>query len=253
MTDFLTHRSVAELSLTGMGLDVLGGCYLAYDLLGGKRGPLRTIAQATGYIALFFVGYNIVVGLRYAIVAASGMGILLAIEFRRAAINPARHRERRATVLLFAFLRGFVLGLAGISIAGLSFGVVFGMLSGMGLSISYALGFAPTHDYEAKSEPHLSWHKVFASLWRAAVVSVAGIVAGVLTSAETHWILFGLKLGLAAGTVSAMVSLFSPTIEWWIENLPERRLGVIGVGLILVGVLFQSVQYWFVVLDVPVH
>jgi hypothetical protein len=53
MADFITHRLVAELSLAGMGLDVLGGCYLAYDLLGGKRGPLRTIAQATGYIAVF--------------------------------------------------------------------------------------------------------------------------------------------------------------------------------------------------------
>ena len=253
MADFITHRLVAELSLAGMGLDVLGGCYLAYDLLGGKRGPLRTIAQATGYIAVFFTGYNILVGLRYAIVAASGMGILLAIEFRRAAISPARGRERRATVLLFAFLRGFVLGLAGISIAGLSFGVVFGILSGIGLSISYVLGFAPTHDYEAKSKPYLSLHKVFASLWRAAVVSVAGIVAGLLTSAETHWILFGLKLGLAAGTVSAMIGLFSPTVEWWIENLPERRLGVIGVGLILVGMLFQSVQYWLIVFDMPVH
>jgi hypothetical protein len=136
-----------------------------------------------------------------------------------------------------------VLGLAGISIAGPSFGVVFGILSGIGLSISYALGFAPTHDYEAKSKPHLSKHKVLASFWRAAVVSVAGMVAGLLPAAETHWVLFGLKLGMAAGTVSAMVSLFSPTIEWWIENLPERRLGVMGVGLILVGMLFQSVQY----------
>jgi len=243
MPHLLTHEFVAELSLTGMGLDVLGGCYLAYELLGGKRGPLRTIAQATGYIALFFIGYNIVVGLRYAIVAASGMGILLAIEFRRAAINPTWSRERRATVLLFAFLRGFVLGLAGISIAGPSFGVVFGILSGIGLSISYALGFAPTQDYETKSKPHLSKHKVLASFWRAAVVSVAGMVAGLLPAAETHWVLFGLKLGMAAGTVSAMVSLFSPTIEWWIENLPERRLGVMGVGLILVGMLFQSVQY----------
>lgn len=253
MPDLITHRFVAELSLTGMGLDVLGGCYLAYDLLGGKQGPLRTIARAAGYVALFFIGYRIMVGLQYAIIAAIGMGILLALELRIATISSARSRERRATLLLFAFLRGSVLGLAGISIARASFGVVFGILSGIGLSISYALGYAPTHDYEARSKPHLSRHKVFASLWRAGVVSVAGIAAGLLTAAETHWILFGLRLGAAAGTVSAMVTLFSPTLEWWIENLPGRRLGVMGVGLILVGVLFQSVQYWLVVFDVPVH
>ena len=84
----LTRQFVAELSLAGMGCDVLGGCYLAYDLLGGKRGPLRTIARATGYVALFFIGYLAVLGVRYALVAASGMGILLAIEFRRAGANP---------------------------------------------------------------------------------------------------------------------------------------------------------------------
>jgi hypothetical protein len=73
--------------------------YLAYDLLGGKRGPLRTIARATGYVVLFFIGYV-------------------------------------------------------------------------------------------------------------------------------------LRLGLAAGTVNALVFLFSPALERWIENLPERRLGVAGLGLI---------------------
>jgi hypothetical protein len=59
-----------------MGLGTLGGCYLAYDLLGGKRGPLRTIARVTGYVALCFIGYVLVVGLRYAIVAAISVMLL---------------------------------------------------------------------------------------------------------------------------------------------------------------------------------
>ena len=141
---------------------------MAYDLLGGKRGPLRTIARATGYVVLFFIGYVLVLGLRYAIVAASGMGILLGIEFRIAGINPS-HGEQHRTVALFGFLRGLVLGLAGISVAGPLFGAVFGLLSGAGLTISYLLGFAPTQDYEVESKPHISGHKVLASLWRAVV------------------------------------------------------------------------------------
>ena len=88
MQRVLTDQFIAELSLVGIGLDALGGCYLAYDLLGGKRGPLRTIARVTGYVALCFIGYVLVVRLRYAIVAASGMGILLGIEFRIARVNP---------------------------------------------------------------------------------------------------------------------------------------------------------------------
>lgn len=197
---------------------------MAYDLLGGKRGPLRTIARATGYVVLFFIGYVLVLGLRYAIVAASGMGILLGIEFRIAGINPS-HGEQHRTVALFGFLRGLVLGLAGISVAGPLFSAVFGLLSGAGLTISYLLGFAPTQDYEAESKPHISGHKVLASLWRA----------------------------VAAGTVNALVGLFSPALERCIENLPERRLGVAGLGLIFVGMILQSIQYWIVVFELPVQ
>jgi hypothetical protein len=53
--------------------------------------------------------------------------------------------------------------------------------------------------------------------------------------------------------VSALVGLFGPVIEWWLDNLPERRLRVIEVGLILAGMVLQSVQYWVVVLDVSVR
>jgi hypothetical protein len=240
-----TDQFIAELSLVGIGLDALGGCYLAYDLLGGKRGPLRTIARAAGYVALFLVGYVLVLGLRYAIVAASGMGILLGIELRIARMNPS-HGERHRTVVLFGFLRGLVLGLAGITVAGALFGAVFGLLSGGGLTISYLLGFAPTQDYEAESRPQISSYKMLASLWRAVAVGSAGIVTGRLNAPRPYWILLGSKLGLAAGIVNALVGLFSPAIEWWIENLPERRLGVAGLGLIFVGMILQSIQYWVV-------
>ena len=32
--------------------------------------------------------------------------------------------------------------------------------------------------------------------------------------------------------------------------MPERRMGVVGVGLILIGFTLQSVQYWAALLDV---
>ena len=249
----LTRQLVAELSLLGMGFDVLGGCYLAYDLLGGKRGPLRTIARATGYVALFFIGYGIVLGLRYGLVASTGMGVLLAIEFRRALADDSSNQVRRSSVFLFGFLRGVVLGLAGMTMTGPTFGVLFGLLSGIGLTTVYALGFAPMRDYETHSKPRISTHKILASLFRALAISLAGVITAFLTSPAGHWMILGLRLGLAAGTVSALVGLFSPAVEWWIDHLPERRLGVLGLGLILIGMLLQSVQYWVVVFDVPVR
>jgi hypothetical protein len=158
---------------------------------------------------------------RYGIVAAVGMGILLAIELRRAGSDGSQNGEHHSTVLLFGFLRGVVLGLAGMTIAGPMFGTVFGLLSGAGLAAVYFLGFAPTHEYETQAKPHLSRHKILASFLRALAVGAAGVVASLLTSPAAHWVFFGLKLGLAAGTVSALVGLFSPVIEWRIENFPR--------------------------------
>ena len=250
----LSRVFVAQVSLLGMGFDVLGGCYLAYDLLGGQRGPLRTIARATGYVTLFFIGYFILLGLRYAIIAAAGMGIILAIEFRFACIRLEQNRPYQNTTLLFGFLRGLILGLAGMTIAGPSFGILFGLLSGIGLSTSYAMGFAPLDDYETQSTIHLNRHKIVASFFRALAVSIAGIISGfLLRASEPQWLFMGLKLGLAAGIVSALVSLLSPVIEWRIENLPDQQLGVLGLGLIFIGLLLQSLQYWIVVFNIPVH
>ena len=44
----MDHHVVAAISISGISLDVLGGLYLAYDLLGGQHG---SVARAAGYIA----------------------------------------------------------------------------------------------------------------------------------------------------------------------------------------------------------
>ena len=66
-------------------------------------------------------------------------------------------------------------------------------------------------------------------------------------SASRHdgdWVSLGLRLGVAAGTVSALVGLASPIIEWRIENMPDRRLGIAGLIMMMIGGVFQSRQYW---------
>jgi hypothetical protein len=178
--------------------------------------------------------------------------VLLTLEYWSAGADPAKN-ARRPAVFIFGALRGVVLGLASMPLADPAFGAWFGLMCAATLNASYALGFAPTDDYEAKSRPRISSHKLVASLLRALGVSAAGVIASLAAGSSTiHWP-FGLLLGAAAGTVSALVGLFSPVIEWWIDNLPERRLGVLGLGLILIGMVLQSVQYWVVVLDVPVR
>ena len=50
-------HTLALVSITGSALDVLGALYLAYDLLGGEHGPLRTLTRGVTYGALFGAGY----------------------------------------------------------------------------------------------------------------------------------------------------------------------------------------------------
>ena len=45
----------------------------------------------------------------------------------------------------------------------------------------------------------------------------------------------------------------SPFVEWWADNLPERRLGAFGAFLVLLGFGLQSLQYWEVLLNIPVR
>ena len=62
----MDHHTVAAVSITGTFLDVLGSLYLAYDLLGGQRGPLRLLTRAVTYSVVFGIGYGLGLGLVFA-------------------------------------------------------------------------------------------------------------------------------------------------------------------------------------------
>jgi hypothetical protein len=44
----IDKHTLALISIIGSSFDVLGALYLAYDLLGGEHGPLRTLTR--GYV-----------------------------------------------------------------------------------------------------------------------------------------------------------------------------------------------------------
>src|ERR1700737_358953 len=104
----MNHHTLAIMSITGTSLDVLGSLYLAYDLLGGQKGPLRLLTRAVTYSVVFGVGYGIGLGLLFGLAAGITTGVTLAIEFNRA----ARGLEHYALPWegLFAAIRGFAFG-----------------------------------------------------------------------------------------------------------------------------------------------
>src|ERR1700746_3856745 len=77
-------HSLALVSIVGSSLDVLGAMYLAYDLLGGEHGPLRTLTRGVTYGALLGAGYGLAFGPLFGLVCGAAHGITLAWEYSRA-------------------------------------------------------------------------------------------------------------------------------------------------------------------------
>src|SRR6476646_3981465 len=78
--NLMDHHSVAAVSLTGIFLDVLGGLYLAYDLLGGQHGPLRLLTRIVTYSIVFAIGYGIGRGLFFGVACGLATGITVSVQ-----------------------------------------------------------------------------------------------------------------------------------------------------------------------------
>src|SRR6266436_6652975 len=69
----MDKHTVALISIVGTSLDLLGALYLAYDLLGGEHGPLRTVTRGVTYGVLFGAGYGLGLGAAYTFSAPFGI------------------------------------------------------------------------------------------------------------------------------------------------------------------------------------
>jgi hypothetical protein len=154
---------------------------------------------------------------------------------------------------IFGFLRGVVFGLAGGLLIDPLFGLVFGFLSATGLIAVYAFRLSPTNAYQPNVKPRLRPRESIASAMRGTATALAGMIAALLTHSGSSAFVFGLTFGIVAGTVSAIVCVFSPFVEWRADHLPARRLGAFGTVILLIGLLLQSIQYWVVLLNVVVQ
>jgi hypothetical protein len=154
---------------------------------------------------------------------------------------------------------------------GLGLGLFFGLASGIATGITLAIEFSRA----ARGLDHYSlfWEGLFsairgfafgAGLYRivgfgfaiafAILITVGYMVTALICSAFIHhmehaWT-FAIRVGLVTGIVTGVGATINPYIEYYADNLPERRLGVFGIGLILCGFTLQSLQYWLALFDV---
>jgi hypothetical protein len=247
----IDKHTLALISIVGSSLDVLGALYLAYDLLGGEHGPLRTLTRAVTYGALFGIGYGLFLGPVFGAVSGIAHGITLAWEFSRASRGQPKSGFWVDTGMSAIRGCGFALGAS--YLFGPRFGVTFGLLSTVGQAIAYRIGIRPTVDYKPAVRPRVTRFQVLAGLNRTAGYAVTGYVSSLIAQQPQHAIAVGLRTGLALGVVTVVIGLMHAVRRMGGRSCAREAHGVFGVGLILVGFALQSVQYWLALLDVTVR
>jgi len=247
----IDKHTLALISIVGSSLDALGALYLAYDLLGGEHGPLRTLTRGVTYGVLFGTGYGLALGPVFGLATGAAHAITLAWEFSRASRGgPAPGFWYDSAM---SAIRGAGFGLGGAYLYGGTFGVLFGLFSTLGQILAYRFGIRPTTDYQPGLRARLSRTQWLAGLNRSFGYAVAGYVSALVAHLRANAVSVGLEIGLIIGIVTLASSAFIPVIEWGADRVPEKRMGAFGILLILIGFSLQSVQYWVALLDIGVR
>lgn len=244
----MDHHAVAAVSITGTCLDVLGSLYLAYDLLGGQHGPLRLLTRAVTYSLVFGTGYALGLGPLFGLTAGIAAGITLAIEFTRA--SRGLDHYSLAWEAVFSAIRGVGYGAGLYRILGVRYAIAFGVLATVGQIGAYSRGMRPELDYAAARRPRLSRRQFWGAVVRTFAFTATALICSLFAHHVRHAWWFSLRVGLVVGIVTVVGTTVNPYIEYFADNLPERRLGVFGIGLILCGFALQSLQYWLALFDV---
>ena len=237
----LDRHTLALVSIIGSSLDVLGSLYLAYDLLGGEHGPLRALTRAVTYGLLFGIGYGVALGPVFGLVTGAGHGITLAWELSRAARRGPKPGFWYDTSM--SAIRGGSFAVGASLLFGARFGITLGALSTLGQMVAYRAGIRPSLDYAPATRPGITRLQLLAAVNRTVGYAVSGYISALVGNEGSKALGFGLEAGLLMGLVTAVVSACMPIIEWTAEHMPAKRMGVIGVGLIVAGFILQSVQY----------
>ena len=246
----IDHHAVAAVSLTGICLDVLGGLYLAYDLLGGQHGPLRLVTRMVTYSIVFGIGYGVGLGFFFGAAAGAATGVTIAIEQQRTARKQDHYPLPWEAV--FSTIRGVAFGAGLYRTLGLQFAILFGALTTAGTVAAYARGMRPGLDYAASRRSRFTRRQMWGAIVRTVGYTGTAIICSALVRHDNHGWLFAVRVGVVTGLVTAVGTMVNPFIEYYADNLPERRLGVFGVWLVLGGFFLQSFQYWVALFDIPV-
>jgi hypothetical protein len=199
---------------------------------------------------VFGVGYGLGLGLFFGLASGVASGVTIAIELNRAARGLDHYSLWWEG--LFSAVRGFAFGAALYRNLGWEFAGAFAVLLTVGQVFAYSRGMRPAMDYAATGKPRLTRRLVWGILVRTVGYAVTALLCSALVQHVDHAWRFAIRVGLVIGIVTGFGSATIPLIEYYADNLPERRLGAFGIVLIFCGFALQSFQYWVALLDVRV-
>ncbi len=240
-------------NLGGSLLGAMGGLYLAYDILGGKNGPLAGVTRVVTYVILFGMAYSLGLGLRFGLSASLGMGVVLGFDFELEARRlRTRHKSRPwfiHMVLVLSYALALSLGLMSITTARI-FLFIFPIYACLMVS-AYFLGWSPAENRKISKYPIFVARYFYLSVMRGLVggfcywagTSLASITLGQIDLFIPVW-----RVGLTIGGGSYFVSYFTPSVEWWLERISSRWMAVVGVFFAISGFLIQAFPNWVILL-----
>ncbi len=236
----------AELTLLGMACDVVGGIYLAYDLLGGEKGPLNTFFRLVNYSLLAVLIFCISLGPKFALPAGLGIGCAFGLHLENAS---------RSNQDSFLFL--FKLGL--IRAVGIGLGVwvngypkMAWIMAAFVMLISLILprmGISPAAVYQSEKKPQLKKKQLIIAAVLGGIAMTTALIGAAFTG-QSVMFHFAVRMGLTFACTTLIITTLSPIIEWYADNLPPKTFGFIGALLFVIGFSIQALPSVAVMYDI---
>jgi hypothetical protein len=245
MSGVLRHDLVPILSLVGVILVGLGALYLAYDLLGGKYGPLRTFTKSVSYGVLFGSAYGLPLGVWFGLAGLFFSGPALSIEIGR---RNVREIHPFFEALMLGLLRAVSFGAAGWLSKDSWFGIYFGIFCAVGFVAAYLIVGPPANI--DLGHPRIDKAVLARASLRTASIGLAAVLSGAIHR-ENDALRYSVEVGVVTGMSSGILVAVAPSVEAWAENIPDRRFGGWGAILIVIGSLLQTPQYVFPLVGLP--
>ncbi len=234
-----------------MIFDVLGGLYLAYEVLGaGSDGHLRRITRIANYSVIITLILMLLMGPKFAIVAGIGLGSSIGWHIDRIA-------HGKPDTVLFLLCTGAIRGIgvaSALCIIGYSHFAIY--VCPMLIALSVILprfNISPAVYYTVGVRPQLKLGQLGMAAVFGAIAGGTALLGAFLSAGPSHHVQYAFagQLALAISCSVLAVSSISPMVEYVADNLPDRFFGYLGIVMFMTGFIIQAVPSLWVLFDGP--